>query len=386
MISYGPTLIYDKSVIEGLSARAARWLHHHFHVVIAPPLLIEVIGNLNKTRGGRSGVELVASIASHIPSYAFTPTINYRELFTHELLGYQLELRRKPYLGGGRYVRAADGSAGVFFDEAPEAVAMRRWVEGDFNGLEKAMADQWQDSLKAVDLGLYKQQLRGIKARFGKTPSPEAVLAYVDEILTRGQRYQTFSLGLHMLNTPPKVFKIVIDRWKRLGRPPIVNFVPYSAHLFRVELFFAFLVATDVISDGRAKHRADFLYFHYLPFSSIFSSTDKLHAQMAPLLMQADQQFIPGETLKQEMNALADYYDALPQEAKDTGIFNYAAYPPMEGTFLTSQVYDRHQQGWRNEAARPNTKITPAESEHIMAKLAPLMDTISGIERKPDFS
>jgi hypothetical protein len=382
VISHGPTLIYDKSVIEGLSARAAKWLHHHFHVVIAPPLLIEVIGNLNKSRDGRTGEELVASIAAHIPSYAFTPTIDYRELFIHELLGYELELERKPYLGGGRQVRAADGSTGVFFEEAPEAVAMRRWVEGDFNGPERAMADQWRDSLKTIDLRLYKQQLRGIKPQFGKTPSPEAVLAYVDRIIAQGERYRTLSLGFHVLDTPQEALNSAIYRWKRLGRPPINVFAPYFAHLLRVELFFAFLVATDVISDGRAKHRADFLYFYYLPFASVFSSSDRLHVQMAPLLMQPDQQFIAGEALRREMNALADYYDALPREIRDTGTATYAAYPPREGAFLTPQIYDKFQPGWRDEAARPKTKITPEENERIMARLKPMMDAISAQERK----
>ena len=172
MNAHGPTLIYDKSVIEGMSTKGAEWLHHLFHVVVAPPLLIEVIGNLRKSRGGRTGEELVASIAAHMPSYAVTPTIDYRELFTHELIGYALGLEQKPYLGGGRRIRAADGRQGMFFDEAPEAIALRRWQSADFNGLERAMADQWQDSLKALDLKQLKQQLKDIKSEFGKTPTP----------------------------------------------------------------------------------------------------------------------------------------------------------------------------------------------------------------------
>lgn len=381
-MSHGPTLIYDKSVIEGLSTRAARWLHQHFHVVIAPPLLIEVIGNLKKNRSGRAGEELVSSIASHIPSYAFTPTIDYRELFTNELLGYELELERRPYLGGGRRIRAADGSTGVFFEEAPEAVAMRRWINGDFNGVEHAMADQWQDSLKAVDLRQFKQQLKSIKALFGKTPTAEAVLAQVDKILDNGERFRTLALGLVVMNTPQEVSNTAVRRWRLMGKPPIRSFAPYFAHLLRVELFFAFLVATDVISDGRAKHRADFLYFYYLPFSSIFTSNDKLHAQMARLLMAPDQQFVLGDTLRHEMNALADYYEALPQAERDTGTMTYARYPPREGSFLTSQLYDRFLPGWRARAAVPENKITPEENERIMTELKPMMDAISARNRK----
>jgi hypothetical protein len=381
MMSHGPTIIYDKSVIEGLSKDAAYWLHHHFHVVIAPPLLIEVIGNLKKNRDGRAGEELVASIASHMPSYAVTPTIDYRELFTNELVGHEVELGRRPYLGGGRRIRAADGRVGVFFDEAPEATALRRWVAGDFSGLERAMADQWHDSLRALDLSVFKQQLKTIKGLFGKTPAPETVLSYVDNSLN-GEQYRTLLTGLEIMDTPKEISDAAIRRWKLMGRPNVKRFAPYLFHLIRVELFFAFLIATDVISDGRPKHRADFLYLYYLPFTSIFVSNDKLHIQMAPLLMETDQLFIQGETLREDMKRLADYYKSLPQAVRDTGTSTYAEYPPREGNFLTSEIYDRFQPNWRLDAAVPKKPITAEENKKIMAGLKPIMDAISAVDRK----
>jgi hypothetical protein len=215
MNAHGPTLIYDKSVIEGMSTKGATWLHHLFHVVLAPPLLIEVIGNLRKSRSGRTGEELVACIAAHMPSYGVTPTIDYRELFTHELLGYALELEQKPYRDGGRRIRAADGRQGMFFDEAPESVALRRWQSGDFNGLERAMADQWQDSLKALDLKQLKRRLKDIKLEFGKTPTPAAVLTYVDNVLANGEKYRTLMIGLEIMDTPDDVARTAVKKLSR---------------------------------------------------------------------------------------------------------------------------------------------------------------------------
>ncbi len=381
MMKSGPTLIYDKSVIEGMSTEAAHWLHHHFHAVVAPPLLIEVIGNLKKSRGGKTGEELVASIAAHMPSYAVTPTMDYRELFTHELMGGALELGRRPYLAGGRRVRAADGSQGLVYDEPPEVIALRRWQSGDFNGLERAMADQWQDSLKALDLKALKQHLKGIKVVFGKTPAPRTVLQYVDDILLNGERYRTLSMGLEMMNTPPNVARVAIRRWKVSGRPKLQHFAPYFNYLVRIEMFFSLLIASDVISNERPKHRADFLYFYYLPFTSIFTSNDKLHIQLAPLLMGLDQMFVSGEDLREDMNKLARRYSNLPKDIQETGSMTYAAFPPRDGDFLTATIYDRLMPNWRDRAAIPKKPITREENAKIMAHLKPMIDAISALNK-----
>jgi len=47
--------IIDKSVLQSLSAREAKWLFHHFRVTIPPVLFSEVLGDLAKTKGLATG-------------------------------------------------------------------------------------------------------------------------------------------------------------------------------------------------------------------------------------------------------------------------------------------------------------------------------------------
>jgi hypothetical protein len=221
-----------------------------------------------------------------------------------------------------------------------------------------------------------------MKKIFGKTPTAETVLSYVDRIFESGERYRTLRTGLEIMDTPKDISDIAIRRWRLTGKPRMKIFAPYFHHLLRVELFFAFLVATDIISDSRPKHRVDFLYLFYLPFTSVFVSNDKLHMQMAPLLMEPDQMFINGEALREDMNRLVEYYNDLPQAVRDTGSMTYAEYPPTDGKFLTSEIYDNLQPDWRQDAAVPKKPITPEENEKIMARLKPMMDAIEALEKK----
>ena len=197
-----------------------------------------------------------------------------------------------------------------------------------------------------------------------------------------GEKYGTLIIGLKIMDTPDDVARTAVRRWKTLGRPSLRDFAPYFFYVIRVELFFAFLIATDVISGGRPKHRADFLYFYYLPFASIFTSNDKLQVQMAPLLMGNNQMFVRGEDLREYMNRLAEYYENLPQEVKESGSMTYAAFPPRDGDYLTSAIFDRLLPNWRRDAAIPKASITPEENARIMAHLKPMMDAVSASDRK----
>ncbi len=80
---------------------------------------------------------------------------------------------------------------------------------------------------------------------------------------------------------------------------------------------------------------------------------------------------MPGQLLKADLAQLNDYYRALPEEARAQGVMQYAAYPPLEGEYLTSGLYDRFEPGWREHARNP-IKLTPEISEAVMENLRPL--------------
>jgi len=342
-----------------------------------------VLADLHKSApAGRTPEDVVGSIASKISGFSAVPNVHHLTLCLGDLLGYPVETRGVPVIGGGEIIRDAEGKTGMFFDEPPEIVAMRRWQDGDFLGVERDFVKAWRD-------GLERQNLEGIAAAIrppGKSPlrSLAEVRVAADLIaLGRGKRYKSLKLALAMLSIPQKYHAQIIARWKACGGPPLRDFAPYADFVFRVDLFFYLGMAAGQIAATRPSHRIDLAYLYYLPFCTVFSSFDKFHAAIVPQFLEQGQVFVPGAELKADLAALARYYDALPAEERAKGSRTYAAYPPRTGDFLTSRLFDRFDPGWRESAEEEPIEITPERNKLIMEKLKPMLDAIEAREKKP---
>jgi hypothetical protein len=66
------------------------------------------------------------------------------------------------------------------------------------------------------------------------------------------------------------------------GRRPLNEFAPYAAHVVTVELFLQFALAAHLIASNRPSNRTDIAYLFYLPFCTLFASSDNLHRRTAP--------------------------------------------------------------------------------------------------------
>lgn len=386
MISNGPTLIYDKSTLQSLTAKEAQWLHRHFHVVLTPTLYMEVLGNLKKeSKRGKTAEEEVCILASKIPNYAITPSMFYKELVIGDLAYGAVEMRGRPYLGGGKRIQNSDGSYGVFFEDRPESQALRLWQEGKFNELEHEMAAEWRDAVQALDLSALAQSMKWAEKRIEKLKTPEEILAFIDRALGN-EAYKMLVMALYYLHVPTEYHTRILARWKYFGRPALSNFAPYAAYVLKVDMFFNFLIARGLISDQRPSHKIDFTYFYYLPFTVVFSSNDKLHKKMAPLLMRKNQKFVEQSELKKDMAALTKYYEELPDEVKKTGTMNYAEFPPREGDFLTSRLYDEIygdlSPNWRDYAEREPAPRDPEEDKKILRRAHEIMAQVKVAEGK----
>lgn len=370
-LSHGPALIYDKSTIQSLSKNESRWLHHHFHVVMTSIFLIELAGNLHKTaRLGSTPESEVALISSKIPSYGFTPTVSYDFLIEENLLGNDVVMDGRPLLGGGRRIPNPDGGYGVFFDEAPEAKIMRRWQEQDFTGMERDVSAQWKRDLEALDLRPIKQSLRDIKQKRPDIKTDNDLFSFIQEYVASPlDAYRVLMICLDVFGISNKLRRIIINRWKRLGRPTLGFFAPYAAYALRVELFFMFGMAFDFIADTRPRHRSDFSYFYYLPFTRVFASSDKLHIRFAPGLLRSDQLFVDGRALKNDLAKMVAYYDSLPDNEKLNGMMTYARFPPKDGNFLIARMYDQLYPEWREDSDIPKAAFTPKQKAELLEKI-----------------
>lgn len=379
-MSDGPVLIYDKSTIQALNPGEVFCLDCHYRINVVPIFFVEVLADLHKPApADRTPEDVVGSIASKISGFSTMPNVHHATLCLGDLLGYPVEACGVPVVGGGRTIHAADGRVGMFFDEPPEIVAMRRWRAGDFFGVERDFAKVWREGLKC-------QNLEGIAAAIrpeGKRPlrSLAEVRAAADLLgAGSGKRYKTLKLALAMLPVPQNYRAQIIARWKACGGPPLSEFAPYADYVFRVDLFFYLGMAAGQIAATRPSHRIDLAYLYYLPFCNVFSSFDKFHAAIVPHFLGEDQVFIPGADLKADLAALARHYAALPAAERAKGAMTYAAYPPRTGDFLTSRLFDRFDPGWRKFAENP-IEVTPERSKLIMEQLGPMIDAIEAAEK-----
>jgi len=172
-------------------------------------------------------------------------------------------------------------------------------------------------------------------------------------------------LAVTFLQVPQQHHQRIIQTWQQNGRRPLSDFAPYAAYVLSIEIFFQVALAANKIATERPSNRTDIAYLFYLPFSSIFVSSDNLHRKTAPLFMRLDQQFIWGNDLKPALKAINDHFLTLPEADKEKGVMSFAHAPPPGN--LVAEIWDaRMRRGYREE---PGVKTDPEEEKKLVEKL-----------------
>ncbi len=374
-------IICDKSTIQGLNGDEAFWLGIHYRANVVPIFLTEVLADLQKPPPeGRTAEDVVAKISKKVPQLGALPNVYHGTLVLGDLLGQPVEMLRVPVIPEGQIIQAG-GRVASYYGEMPESAAMRRWRKGDFLGVERDYAKAWREALEKLDLTSIRKASRARGTL--KLSDLAAVKAAADDIaLANGRRYAVFKAALDALNIPESYRPAILKRWKEQGGPALRDFAPYADYVFRCEVFFHLAIGTGKIDAVRTSNRNDMAYLFYLPFCRVFTSFDRLHASIAPLFMGEDQTFVPGQQLKDDLAKLNVYYLALPEEVRASGAMQYAAYPPLEGDYLTSRLYDQFEPGWREHVRNP-IKPTPEINKKVMEHLGPVIDAIERGEGAP---
>ena len=377
-MSMGPVILYDKSAMQSLSADEAFWLGMHYRTNLCPLFYVEVLADLEKAPPeDRTADGVVRDLAKKVNSLGTHPNVDHWALVLGELLGLQpVEMKRLPIMAGGRRVVAADGRTAVAYDEPPEMVDFNRWKRADFASRERDLARLWRAMLDRLDLkAMADDMLAGRQLSFVDLA---AVKRFADHMVRpKDADIKLLQQAMEILGIPEQVRPLIVARWKACGGPPLWEFAPYSHYILTVDAFFILAVASGHIAPSPSSNKVDIAYLYYLPFCMVFTSGDRLHKRTVPLFLADDQVFVPAADLKADLAKLASYYAALPEDMKRSGALNYAAYPPLQGDFLTCRLHDRFFPGWREHAADP-IKLTPEMEADIIRKLTPMMDALEG--------
>jgi hypothetical protein len=370
----GPSIIFDKSTLQSLSVDEAVWLDHFFLSNITPLFFVETLADLEKQiRGGRTPEQVVGNLAEKTPVHHGGASMFHAAICLAELIGRAIPLDGRIVVGNPKEIRAGTQKA-VFFEEAPEVRALRRWEQGEFLTVERMFAKGWRTMLTATDLRAQALNVKTLSGGRHRARDFAEAKSWVDRAFELdGQRYYALKSALDLLQLSDSFCRRIVARWKREGMPKLSSFAPYTAHVLGVELFFQIALGSDLISPDRPSNRTDITYLHYLPFCIVFTSNDRLHERTAPLFLRPEQTFVKGTELKADFARLDAYYAALPEKERSQGVWRFAKHPPIEGDFLTTRLWDSLGRKWRQRVIEPEAR-TPEQDEMIMQRLRPLLD------------
>lgn len=348
--------IFDKSFLESLTLDEAVWFDNFFLANITPIFYVETLADLEKEskkgKISRTPEELVGELSNKTPVMNPVPNIFHLRLVVGDLLGQKVEMStyHRPIISGGQYNVTPDGKIGVDFKQFPEAAALERWKRHEFLEIEREVAKDWRKSLTDLNFDSLIDQAKSVVPSETRLATLEDVKRFADGFI-RGRYNQLIHLALNILDVPEKARRPILKRWYSTRPMPFDEFAPYAAHVLKVDLFFYLCADKSLIAKERPSNKIDVSYLYYLPFCSVFVSSDKLHSRTVPLFIGDEQSFISGAELKEDLKRLNEYYAKLPNKIKERGLMEFAVYPPDNQDTLVGKLYDKHlKPSWRKSA------------------------------------
>jgi len=384
----GPITLFDKSFIQSLSLDEAVFFDHFFMPVICPLFYVETLADLEKAvRERRTPEQEVGIIADKVPEMSGAPCAYHMDLGAASLFGANIPLDGRIPTAGARPVKL-DGKSGFLHEETPEAQAFRRWQNREFLIVERQFAHVWRRTLNNIDLERIATGVRSLGIRPGTCSSLDSAKTLVDDSLAQdgSEAVDQLNLALFLLEVSPRYDLQLFGRWASRGRPSLLHFAPYAAHLVAVEMFFRIALGAGLIGTADVNNRTDIGYLFYVPFCHVFVSSDNLHRRCAPHFLRPDQSFVWGHDLKADLNRLMNYFSGRPDEEKERGLMRLAPTPPLDDHGLIVQLWDRHLLPlWRDHASRDAQPRNPERDAELLAHINRLQSAPSVSPDAMDF-
>jgi hypothetical protein len=357
-VPFGPSLLFDKSFLQSLSVDEAAMLDQFYRSIITPVFFTETLADVAKPENkGRSPEAVVGGLAERTPVCQGAANASHWAIAIDDLMGNHYPLDGRPVVAGGIPVEAR-GKKGLVYEKSPETEAFERWQAGRFASLERDFAARWRRSLASVNLPEIAQAFKAQLRKEDRPKSLEQAKELASRLLaTGGMNFRSFQLTFHILDVPKRDAFEIVRRWKAGGARPLSEWAPFAAHCVEVDLFFYLSMSNGLISDQRPSNLMDMAYLYYLPFAEIFVSSDKLHRAVAPLFLNANQQFVWGPELKADLKLADEHFSALPEAERARGLFLLASAPPETAALITGH-WDKFLPGLRTRqrAAEPRRK------------------------------
>ncbi|HJM04707.1 MAG TPA: hypothetical protein QF549_03720 [Candidatus Saccharimonadaceae bacterium] len=368
----GPITIFDKSALQSFSMDESVWFDAFTLGNVTPLFYVETLADLEKSvRGGKTPEEFVGMLSFKVPNNA-VPNVHHKHLIESELMTGEstgMDGYGGPVLAGAQPKKNANGTFSIHFDEFPEDAALTRWHNGEFQEIERNIAKEWRTELSRQDNTERMNKVRYIFPATAEISNLQQLKTEIDKFCDSDD-IQVIKLTLDLMDVPLQAQKRVLTRWEAEGRPSLAKFVPYTAHVLRVDLLYLHATEMGYISQ-RATNSVDMAYLYYLPFCQAFVSGDRVHMQTVPLFLSEHQSFISATDMKIALKEMDDYYGGLPEEVRALGVMRIAGYPPAHMHNAITDVWDKTmREDWRKISAEEQEgRFKPREDDKNGRKL-----------------
>jgi hypothetical protein len=297
---------------------------------------MEILGDLKKeTEEGKTpSEERVKDFANKLFPMETVVNLHYKVLVKGDLLGNRVSMDGRPNVGMKKAVTSYSGKKGLLVEETEEEKSIYKWKDGNFSEADKELSTLWRMTTTNEDV--LKRLKENIKSKLpNKIKDFIELNEMVSNLLSIQELQQNFLLAtLQNFDIDALTGVQIFNRWSREGKPLLIDFAPYAFHCLKVDTLFLYGLASELIST-RPTNRVDLEYLYYQPFGNIFTSNDKVHKNLAPLLLKNYQKFIVGTDLKQDLKSIVDHLDALEIEERK----KFKNKPPELETTITFQLW-----------------------------------------------
>jgi hypothetical protein len=330
------SIVIDKSTFQSLSFDELFRLSCYYKHIITPVLTMEILGDLKKEvqEGKAPPEDRVKDFAKKLFPMKTVVNLHYKVLLKGDLLGNPISFDGRPHVGIEKSVASESGMRGYLIEETEEEKSIYKWKNGNFTEADHELSTLWRMNTTQEDL------LEDLK----KTLNSNAAIKFADfqelnkfvsESITSPAIQQFLLISLfHNYDIDALTSVQIFSRWYQEGKPLIKDFSPFAFHCLKVDTLFLFGLTSGLIGT-RPTNRVDLEYLYYLPFGNIFTSNDKVHKNLVPLLLREYQKFIVGTELKEDLKNIVAFLNTLEIEERR----EFKSIPPIIDSSITFQLW-----------------------------------------------
>lgn len=367
------SIVIDKSTFQSLSFDELYRLSCYYKHIITPVLTMEILGDLKKEaqEGKAPPKDRVKDFAKKLFPMETVVNLHYKVLLKGDLLGNPISFDGRPHVGIKKAVASESGMRGYLIEETEEEKSIYKWKDGNFTEADHELSALWR--MTTTEEGLLE--------RLKKSLNPDSTIKFADfqelnkfviEIITSPATQEFLLISLFQNYDIDAMTSVqIFGRWNQEGKPLIKDFAPFAFHCLKVDTLFLFGLTSGLIGT-RPTNRVDLEYLYYLPFGNIFTSNDKVHKNLVPLLLQDYQKFIVGPELKEDLKNIVAFLNTLEIEERR----KFKNVPPIIDSSITFQLWKEYFN--YPEKSNWNREISDREKEMMKEKMKEFERALDG--------